>query len=411
MNHPRLFKRFRSYTTTGMLRSVSRSAMILVAAAGCALLPAAPAQAHETDQYSLPVNRPMADVGDWLDCVHTQAVEKAVRVVNAEIERALRDPDPVQREKSLAWARRPEHLAYVVLDSFNDPFTEILDAEHALRSSWAKDTYRGAYAIYSPSDWIYGRSHFWLDPRNITLMFRSGSVKAYGVYFGTDKLSHFHHMGSIYYGDYMAYRASGMSDAEATAAVVRSYADTNPIAERGLLGFIATGVYSNADLAANFMGLKFCINVTEPVVLKGELREPMIVRRGEFFRVNQHIRPESGWFGYFVSDHWNEAFNPCWYDFSIRSSVHDTIRERAAPIRDFYTRIDGRPDDPAYYRALSHNLATYDGEEYGHSKNWDKLLTLDQVCWPSWHSDGNYDEKPEDRPAAPEDSQPFAASR
>jgi hypothetical protein len=130
--------------------------------------------------------------------------------------------------------------------------------------------------------------------------------------------------------------------------------------------------------------MKFNINVTEPVFLKGETRPPMIIRKGEFFRLNKHVRPESGFFGAFVSDHWNEALNPSLYSWEIREDVRAALAARADTIAQFYTRIDNRPADPVYYTQLAHDLATMDGQDYGHSQDWDKIMTIAQVCWPAW---------------------------
>lgn len=363
-------------------KHVRRAAGGMAVGAALAVL-AAPADANETDQYTMPVNRPLADVGDFLDATHTRVVERAVAILNQEVEQALKDPDPIQRKNTLAWIRRPEHLAYVVHDGFNDALTEIMDIESALRSDWAKKAYPGQHAIYGPSDWIYSHSHFWIDPRRYTLVFHSSTLKAYGVCFGTDKLSHFHHMGSFYYDAYLQAVSTGMSQEDAMKWAVNLYVNGNPLAENGFLGFLSTGVFSNADQAANYMGMKFYINVSEPVMLKGVRHEPMIIRRGEFFRANRQIRPESGWFGAFISDHWNEALNPCWYEPTVRWSLEGKVRDRAEVIHDFYTRCDGRPDEPAYYANLAEELSTYYGEEYGHSEKGRHLLTLDQVCWPT----------------------------
>jgi hypothetical protein len=142
-------------------------------------------------------------------------------------------------------------------------------------------------------------------------------------------------------------------------------------------------VYSNADLCSNFMGFKFLLNLTEPVILKGERRAPLVVRCGVFWRVNDQVRPRSGWFGAFVSDHWNEALNPNLYDVTIRANVRGLLRRRADRIMDFYTRKDGRPADAEYFNQLARTLATYDGEEYGHSGQFEDLLTLGNTCLPA----------------------------
>lgn len=373
--------------------------------AGAAAIPAPEAKAHETDQYTLPLDKKFADMGDWLDAVHCRAVERAVAKLNEETRVALLEPDLEKRTASLNYIRSPERAMNLVNDSFSDAFTEIQDIEGALRSAGMVQSYPQMITGYRTNDWIYRKTHYWIDPRNIVLSFKSSTMKAYGVYFGTDKLSHFHHMGSIYYEAWLQQRKNGMTDEEATRYVIKHYADGNAIGENALLGFVATGVYSNADLAANFMGLKFNINISEPVTINGKTYEPMIVRKGDFFRVNKDIRPESGWFGRFIDDRWNEALNPSQYSWEIREDVRAALASRADTIAQFYTRVDNRPADPVYYVDLAHQLSTYGDEDYGHCQKWDKMLTLAQICWPAWSvtpgqnkSDG--EKSVEEKPAA-----------
>jgi hypothetical protein len=345
--------------------------------------PAPQARAHETDQYTMPLDRPMADLADYFDAVHFAALQAAVAKLNKETLAALKDNDPQRRDAELTRIRSPLHVMEAVEENFDDAFSEIQDVEDALRSDWAKQAYPDQITIWRPDRWIYTGTHFWLDPRQIILQFDSSTVKAYGVYFGTDKLSHFHHMGKIYFTNYTYRRAQGWSEQQAIDFVVREYSTDSSIGEAGLLGFAATGVYSNADLAADYSGFKFCRNLLEPVYIKGADRPPLLVRKGEFFRLNKHVRPESGFMGAFVSDHWNEALNPSWWEWDIHDDVVDAVKKRAETVREFYTKIDGRPADPQYYENLAHELATMDGEEYGHCKQWDRLLTLAEVCWPN----------------------------
>jgi hypothetical protein len=344
--------------------------------------PAAPADAHETDQYTMPLDRPMADLADYFDGVHFAALQAAVEKLNKETESALKERNASYRDAELNRIRSPLHVMEAVFANFDDAFSEIQDVEDALRSDWVKQAYPGQIPIWQPDRWIYFGTHYWLDPRQIILQFDSSTVKAFGVYFGTDKISHFHHMGRIYFTNYQCRLAQGWSEQEAIDFIVREYSTDSGIGEAGLLGFAATGVYSNADLAADYSGFKFCRNLTEPVFIKGALRPPMLVRKGEFWRLNKHVRPESGFFGAFVSDHWNEALNPSWWEWDIHDDVVAAVKERAAGIREFYTKVDKRPDDPAYYERLAHELTTMDGEEYGHCREWDRLLLLSEVCWP-----------------------------
>ncbi len=345
--------------------------------------------AHETDQYTMPLNVRMADMGDYFDAVHYSALSAAVEKLNKETAAALADKDEARRDAELNRIRSPEHVMEAVFEHFDDAFTEIQDVEFALRGDWVEKVYPGQIAIWRPDSWIYTGTHFWIDPRQIVLQFDSSTVKAYGVYFGTDKLSHFHHMGRIYFQNYLERRADGMSEKDAIDWIVREYSTDSSISEAGLLGFLATGVYSNGDLAADYSGFKFCRNLLEPVFLKGEVRPPMLVRKGEYFRLNKHVRPESGFFGAFISDHWNEALNPSWWEADIRGDVIATLDKRAKNIREFYTKVDGRPDDPEYYDKLAHDLSLMDGEDYGHCRRWDRLVTLAQVCWPQWSPGGS----------------------
>lgn len=348
-----------------------------------ATLCASAASAHETDNFYLPVNRPFADVGAFFDAAHTRAIERTVRRLNAEIDAALRIRDADRRAQRLAELHDPENIVRGVHGSFSDAFTEVLDIEDALRGPWARAMYPDKITANWDANWMYTYVHFPLDPRRLVLLFQSSTVKAYGVYFGTDKLSHFHHMGMFYYDAYRGHRRGGMDHKRAVDALVHTYSKGGPIGESSLLGFFATGVYSNADLAANYAGFKFYLNLTEPVQVKGREVEPLVVRCGVYWRLSTRVRPESGWFGDFVSDHWNEALNPSLYDVTVRGSVKSILQRRAGRIVEFYTTKDNRPSDPAYYDTLMHELGTLYGEPYGHSGEWEKLLSIGTTCMPA----------------------------
>jgi hypothetical protein len=108
-----------------------------------------------------------------------------------------------------------------------------------------------------------------------------------------------------------------------------------------------------------------------------------VTRCGTFWRLNQQVRLGSGWFKPFITDHWNEALNPSYYDWTMRPGIRRVLRNRAAPIVQFYTQKDSRPRDPAYYDHLAHELSTYYGEAYGHSRRFEKLMTIGNTCLPA----------------------------
>ncbi len=361
-------------------RHASRLCALVVGAIVGAVFVSPEATAHESDQFTLPLNKPFADLGGYLDTVHCRAIEEAVTELNRKIERALEISDPLDRARELERLHRPVQLVSEVYNRFNDAFFEVQNIEFAARSDWAKAMYGDDIRAYRTVNWIYTYTHFPLDPRRLVLFWQSSTIKAYGVYFGTDKLSHFHHMGRIYWETWAHLREEGMSEEEAVVEIVRRYSDGGPIGENGMLGYVPTGVYSNGDLVANYTGYKFFRNLLEPVVLKGEERPPMVVRVGPFYQINTHVRPESGFFGWFVSDHWNEALNPSKFEPSVRWSTRLMLEKRADRIVEFYTVVDGRPAEPSYYERLASDLSTYYGEAYGY---WgDDVMTIANTCLP-----------------------------
>lgn len=364
-----------------VMRSIVGRSWILVAAV--VIGTAVPVAAHETDQYSLPLDKPFADMGDLMDAAHLRMVHRAVERTNRQIASALREKQTPAIRKRLEALQSQDHLVQQAYGALNDAFHDPLDVESAIHPNWGLSHFPGQHVRFSPERWIYSDAQAWFDPRRLITVWRSGTIKAYGVYFGSDKLSHFHHMGRFYYSAWRENIAAGMSEEEAVANVVNRYSSGGPLGENGLLGFVATGVYSNADLVANYTGFKFYRNLTETVTLKGKACPPLCVRSGEFWRINDHVRPESGWFGAFVSDHWNEALNPNRYDVTLRAEMKRQIEKRAASVFEFWTKRDGRPADAAYFDALAGELSTYYGEAYGHSTGGEPLFTIGNTVMPA----------------------------
>jgi hypothetical protein len=366
------------------VRAVAGARVLCLAVAFAAAMMAsgpAPARANETDQFTLPLDKPFADLGDFFDALHYRILDQVVRDTNARIAEAIKISDPARRAARLDHLRSPQYLADAVRGHFKPGWFETMDLEDALRTDPVLAAYPGQHTAYRTWNWIYTYTHLPVDPRRIILLAQSSTIKAYGSYFGTDKIAHFHDLGHFYFTDYLADRRHGMSEEDAVADVVDTYAH-GIISEGGIVGTFAAGVYSNGDLAANYMGFKFYRNLTEPVMLKGSLHPSLLVRKGEFWRLNFHVRPESGFFGAFVCDHWNEALNPCMYEWGVRQMVAWRLQEMADRILTFYAGPDGKPRPPEYFTDMAHELSTYYGEDYGHSGHFDRLLTISDLCWP-----------------------------
>lgn len=343
--------------------------------------------AEETDNFCLPLDVEMADVGDWLGAVHTRALEAAIQEANAGIERALAIQSPAERARQLERWHAPDSLAHAVARQFGAACTESCRVERALRGDWAKRSFPGR-KVTNHGLWMNFAGHCPADPRALSMLRQAHTVKAYGVYLGTDKLTHFHQLGWSYFKSYRSLRRDGVSEAEAYRQVLQRYAHTALFAEANLFGAISTGVYSNSDMAVNHIGFKFYVNLTEKVIVKGRERAPLVVRCGCFWRLNYHVRPQSGWLRPFFSDHWNEALNPSLYAPTMRPGIRRVLRRRADAIVQFYTGKDGRPNDPAYFEDLACELATYYGEAYGHSGRVEKLMNIGNTCFPALHSPG-----------------------
>ena len=50
---------------------------------------------------------------------------------------------------------------------------------------------------------------------------------------------------------------------------------------------------------------------------------------------------------------------------------------------------DNRPNDPAYFDNLARELSTFYGEAYGHSGQFDKLMTIGNTCLPALEAQGS----------------------
>ena len=342
---------------------------------------ASSAPAPETDNFYLPLDTEMADLGLYLEAVHTLAIEKAVRTVNARIEIALGIKDDRLRAKLLQRCHDPGTLGEAFMNQFSHSYFEGTMVEHALKSKSARAAFPRQLTVQK-NLWLNFSSHLPLEPRQILMLAQCATVKAYGVYFGTDKLVHFHSVAWSYYQVYRSHLDTGCPPEEAVRKVIHRYSRADLLAETTLFGMIATGIYSNADLAANLAGLKFFINFTERTVVHDKVLEPLVIRCGDFWQLNQHVRPRSGWFANFVSDHWNEALNPSYYEFTMRPGIRRVLQNRAKHIIEFYTVKDGRPNDPAYFDALARELSTYYGEPYGHSGEFNLLMTIGNTCYP-----------------------------
>ena len=341
---------------------------------------AIPVFAHETDQFTVPPAREFADIGDTLTVWAYRAVDSGVRRTNNKIKAAIKEK---RSEESLKKLQAPREVAMAVNAAFPPALFSIEDWDKRVQEPGAKDNFPGRVLGYKPFIGVRKHAEFSLDPFRA---WNCATIRAYGVYFGTDKLGHFTDMGKHYYLRYDKERAGGTGELSAMAAAIGLGAEGGPLffSESGFLGEKTAGAYSNADLVANYMGMMFYRNLTDPISLKGQLRPPMLVRDGPYWKINDHVRPTSDFFSVFFSDHFDEALNPSRYIEKYRDKIRKGIEEHAGDTIDRYRDPHGNRRPRAFFVERQKELSTYWGVDYGHKGDAEKdLLTIANTCFPA----------------------------
>jgi len=153
---------------------------------------------------------------------------------------------------------------------------------------------------------IYSGHPFWAT--RVIVFFGVGpTIKLNGQLIGSDKLGHFISQGRKYYRRYLRYQ----DEAEA--------AEHSAFTERAIFGQMTTGVYSNADLVANFEGYRFYRSLFEPDIIPGK---PALLRWENDHWVLQ--RPFT-WSDH-VNAYWDEALNINHFDSLLYPYMESRLR-------------------------------------------------------------------------------------
>lgn len=352
-------------------------ALLLIFVCTLLLAPAARAPALETDQFTVP-DRPLPDLGPEIDVYVAAMVWDVAQTLNTRAaghERAARSVGwPLRgHHRGRAARLRSEDLlvkrAYDALAGPGLPESriEVWVRRHDFRAARGPDE-GDPYFGTSLARCVYGDSPF---NKPLLLAFLSPTINLHGAYTGVDKLGHVFQHGYHYYEEYRRAERGGADDAEATARAVRRGVRE----ELGFYGTVMTGVYSNADLAANYAGLKFYLNLARPAVVAGQTLPPLLVRnRAGDWCFNPERRPDES-LRLLVGDHFNEALNPSRFQGVLRDTVRGRLKPRADKLLDFY---DTSPDRE---RQRLVELSTWHGEDYGHS-GFSRLVTIADHCPP-----------------------------
>ncbi len=338
-----------------------------------------PAVAHETDQYTLPVGREFADLGPHFSRIVHTAIVDAVNGTNAAIKRSLRDNRPAEAARLQSTEVIANEVWLQLYLAF--PSNELLDG--GLVSERVRVRYPGLITAYRPEQWIYDDPLLVLDVTKIVrATFRACTVSADRKVFGTDKIIHFIHLGRIYHSSYLSARAHGLGESEAVSKAVQLSAGSNLFLSEGtLLGMYTTGIWSNADLAANYGGFKFYRNLTEEVRIGNRVMPPMLVKQGAYWRLNDQVQPDSDFFTAFITPHWNEALNPNVYASVTGTRVRSMLRNRCLDARDWYRDEHGRSLTRGEFAEIEEELSTFYGEEYGYKRDGKNEVSMAATCF------------------------------
>lgn len=125
------------------------------------------------------------------------------------------------------------------------------------------------------------------------------NIQVNDFYFGLDKLSHFGATGKLYLDAYQKALRSGADEASALARAI----DHGLQEENTVYGYWASGVFSYADLEANFQGLRFYQRLCD-------------AGAGSYLQQDQ----SKTWslvqaidIADYVNAHWDETFNPSYF--------------------------------------------------------------------------------------------------
>jgi hypothetical protein len=260
------------------LNEVSRKSFLQLTLAVLTANVPASAFAYETDQFS---NRgePIADSTEVLN-----------RKVNETIEEIV-----------IEWHKGQEDMVFV------DAIYHKIGGLH-----WVDRIEK--WAMKSPDvdkletrryDSVFSGQPVWAV--RVTALFGVGkTIRINDQLIGTDKLGHFISQGRKYYRRYLRYGSEERA------------AERSVLTERAIFGQLSNGIYSNADLVANYEGHRFYRSLFEDDIIDGK---PAILRWENDGWV---IQREFDWADH-VNEYWDEALNVNHFDAGLYRHMHKRL--------------------------------------------------------------------------------------
>jgi len=310
-----------------------------------------PVQALETDQFTLPP-RPLVDSGPLLSRRIYYLLQYIVRQGNNEFGRIA---DSERLDESFPADRLFQVLGKGLPES---------SVERWLRTG----DFPGKPRRYTVPVWNSIFSGV-VSPLPFSFVHLAPTINLYGVLMGNDKTGHLIQHGHEYYRIKLAGERTGKSDEQIRSEAV-SYGLNQ---ERGVYGTALDGVFSNADLAANYAGMKFYESLTRIVMIGAYSVGPMLSLHDSRWQIASNLNPDR-LLEPFISEHMNEALNPSRYAFN-RERIRKAVRNRCPQWRKQFPELTRE--------VLNEKLAelrTWHGEDYGHWLPAEEAITLSGEC-------------------------------
>ncbi|MGE0615991.1 MAG: hypothetical protein AB7P04_10135 [Bacteriovoracia bacterium] len=345
------------------------------------------ARAYETDQFTLP-KKPLQDIGSDISAYVYESLEATVNATNDKIDKLktrlvefeAKHVDPAimaDVQKQIEELRSNHRLANEVYSGIDGGvlLTNRVEGWVGAFGKLGKKYGKDATLKFRPG--IFNNVYAWATHiRGPMYAIFSSTINLYGVELGTDKLGHFFKQGIQYYRRFTRQVENEVDPADAEKG---SVGGVGKIAEGSYFGMGLTGVYSNADLATNLAGLKFYQNILAPLTI-GETAYPSMLRVRDDGKLEINPAPENAKetvYRRFVSEHMNEAMNPSWIEAGLmRSGVRKNVKKRCKAWKARYPELTKQMDDERVRR-----LSTWYGQDYGHKGEFDKLVSIGNVCF------------------------------
>jgi hypothetical protein len=326
--------------------------------------------AFETDQYNLPPV-PLADIGDEVTeyvagQLHLAAANVNARIAASEscLDAKIKGCDSPEKErKELEYLRSEQAIANEVYERLSGgnlmttKFGKWMD-DHKFRVSPA--SYKAPFI----------ESIYILKPTNYVTL--SPTIRMYGHEFGVDKLEHLFQQGHQYYEKVN----KDIKDGRSREAAVRSAIEWGKRTERTYYGILTSGVYSNADLFANYVGLEFYEGLTRPLKIGGTTRPAILKLRDGRWHLASDQTLREHLLKPFITDHMNEAFNPSAFRVTLVGSVKRSVKKNSC--EEWKTTFPNFTSSALSDRAAS--LEHWNGEDYGHTKRRG-FVNIGQICF------------------------------